>query len=86
MEFSYRLRGVHGAPNFTDEFILIVDSMVQAWLYEAISPKAANLGQWMVVQDHNVKLYADDGLVTSRDPTWIHYSFDMFIKMFRGWA
>ena len=74
---------VQGDPWSPDDFNVVVDAVVRAWLHQSIGTDAARFGLRMEVRDTNVEFYADDGLVAARDPAWLQQSFDALVSLFR---
>ena len=76
-------RGVTQGDNLSPRiFNVVVDAVIREWLHHLIGEEVAWLGIRFEVRNRQVLFFADDGLLASRDPTWLQNSFDILISLF----
>ena len=77
------LRGVtQGGPLSPRIFNLIVDAVIREWLRQVLGKRVAADGIETQIRLLLAAFYADDGLVQSRDPEFLRFSFDILVRLF----
>ena len=66
-------RGVtHGEPLFSTMFNVVVDSVVRHWVTVVVESAEERNGHRQEDRHKNTLFYADDGMVASSNPQWLH--------------
>ena len=63
-------------------FNLVVDAVIREWLRQVLGEEVAADGIGSHIRVLLAAFYADDGLVQSRDPEFLQYSFDILVGLF----
>ena len=77
------LRGVtQGGPLSPRIFNLMVDAVIREWLRQVLGNRVAADGIGTQIRLLLAAFYADNGLVQSRDPEFLQFSFDILVGLF----
>ena len=65
-------------------FNLMVDAVIREWLRQVLGERVAADGIGVQIRLLLAAFYADDGLVQSRDPEFLQFSFDILVGLFES--